>query len=170
MLVGPLLMTTRKPFTAQQLRKLEPEQGRAWGGMLRAYARLLRRLDAELRAEHDLTFAEFEVLLVLAFCPERRMRMSDLAEALVVTNSGITRLVDRLLAANLLKRENSVEDRRVNYASLTDAGLAALMPAHASHLEGVKRHFLDHCTPADLKMLHKLSERVLEGLADSSPR
>jgi DNA-binding MarR family transcriptional regulator len=152
------------PFDPKRLRKLGEEQGQAWGGFLRTHARLMRRLDADLRESHGITLSEFEVLLSLAFAPEQRLRMSDLAEALVVTNSGISRIIDRLVAIDWVRRETSAEDRRVAYAVLTGDGLQLLLDAHATHLEGVRRDFLSHCTTSDLKTLAGLWRRIGEGL------
>jgi DNA-binding MarR family transcriptional regulator len=107
---------------------------RAFAALLRAHASLTRQLNAQLVAEHGLTINDYEVLFRLARAPDRRLRRVDLAEEIVLTASGITRLLDGLEQAGYVERASCATDRRVVYAVLTDAGLRKLREASRSHL------------------------------------
>jgi DNA-binding MarR family transcriptional regulator len=142
---------------------LEPVELAAWRGLLRVHASRVHELDAELRASHDLSLQEYEVLLVLALAPEGRMRMSDLAASVLLSQSGLTRLVDRLARAGSVKRTRCEADRRGLYAELTDAGRTRFEDARPTHLAGVRRTFLDRFDEAELGLLAGFWERVLPG-------
>jgi len=114
---------------------------RAWAGFLRAHSRITKALDRELVAAHDLPLSEYDVLVQLALTEDGRLRMSDLAEAIVLTPSGLTRLVDRLGQRGLLCRERCPEDARVVYAVITDAGIEKLVETSSTHFDGVRRLF-----------------------------
>jgi DNA-binding MarR family transcriptional regulator len=142
------------------LERLTPLEGGAWGGFLRAHGALVRRLDAELRAEHGLTLSCYEVLLFLAWSPDRRMRMGELAGRVLITLSGVTRLIGRLEREGLVRRERSSEDGRGHYAVLTEAGLLRLREAHPTHLTGVRQLFLQHFDEEELRTLAGFWDRV----------
>jgi DNA-binding MarR family transcriptional regulator len=125
---------------------------RAWRGMLGVHARLTKLLDAELEAEHGLPLTSYEVLMFLADAHGERMRMCDLAASILLSRSGLTRLVDRLSCS---------DDARGAFAKLTPAGRDKLQAARATHLAGVRSLFLDHLTPAEQETLGVLFERVL---------
>lgn len=133
----------------------------AWRAFLRAHARVTRLLDADLIAAHGLTLRDYEVLLHLAQAPERHLRMSDLADRLVLSRSGVTRLVDGLVGEGFVRRESCPEDARVSYATLTDAGHEKLREAAATHLAGIRRVFVDPLSPDGVAAL----EGLLAGLA-----
>jgi DNA-binding MarR family transcriptional regulator len=114
---------------------------RAFAGLLKAHASVTRQLNAQLVAEHGLTINDYEVLLRLARAPERRLRRVDLAEQVLLTASGITRLLDGLEQAGYVERASCASDRRVVYAVLTDPGLAKLHDAARSHLVHVEELF-----------------------------
>ena len=107
----------------------------AFASLLRAHAAVTRRLSAQLTADHGLTISDFEVLLRLARAPDRRMRRVDLAQQVVLTASGVTRLLDGLERSGYVERDSCASDRRVVYAVLTDAGLVKVAEASASHFE-----------------------------------
>ena len=121
----------------------------AWRGMLETHAWVTRRLDAEMHAEHRLSLSAYEVLMFLADAPERRMRMSDLAALVLLTRSGCTRLVDRLVARGYVTRCVDNSDGRGLYAELTADGLNKLTAARRTHHDGIRRYFLDHLTATD---------------------
>jgi DNA-binding MarR family transcriptional regulator len=121
----------------------DAERG-AWTGFLRAHSRITKALDRELAAAHDLPLSEYDVLVQLALTEEGRLRMSDLAEAIVLSPSGLTRLVDRLAGRGLLRRERCDADSRVVYAAITEAGFEKLLEATPTHLDGIRRLFWDH--------------------------
>jgi DNA-binding MarR family transcriptional regulator len=146
-----------------ELERLSREEFRAWAGFLRAHATTVRALDAEMRARHGFSLSSYEVLLHLAFAPGRRMRMCDLAQSVVLTPSGITRIVDRLSRAGLVARSGGDDDRRATFAVLTDPGYAHLHAAQRTHLASVRRLFLRHCSGDDQTRLAAVWERVTGG-------
>ena len=142
---------------------LLPTELGAWRGLLRAHSALVRDLDAELRATHALSLQEYEVLLTLAQAPENRMRMSDLAVSVILSQSGLTRLVDRLAQAGSVERTPCQADRRGLNAELTAAGRTRLEQARPTHLAGVRGSFLDRFDEVELGVLARFWERVLPG-------
>ena len=147
---------------------LDDRELRAWRGMLRAHAALTKALDAQLEAEHGLPLSSYEVLMYLNDAEGRRMRMSDLATTVILSRSGLTRLVDRLEREGLLERQSCSSDARGAFASLTEAGHRQLHAARATHLAGVRTLFLDHFAEAELDALAGAWERVLPGAADAA--
>ena len=143
--------------------RLTPVELEAWRGMLRAHADLVSGLDAELRAAHELSLHEYEVLLILDGAREGRLRMSDLAAAVVLSQSGLTRLVDRLVLAGAVERTRCETDRRGLNAELTAAGRARLAEARPTHLAGVRARFVDRFDELELGVLAGFWERVLPG-------
>jgi DNA-binding MarR family transcriptional regulator len=132
----------------------------AWTGMLRVYDRLMHELDAELEHEHGLSLAEFDVLVQLDEAPERRMRMADLADAVLLTRSGISRLVDRLEARGLVERAPCPMDARGLNAALTEAGAELLQLALATHLAGVRARFIDRLVAEGVARLESIWEEL----------
>ncbi len=116
---------------------LTPKQMAAWRRFLRAHALVVRRLEADLLAEHQLPLASYDVLVQLVEAPQRRLRMTRLAERVLLSRSGLTRLVDRLEREGLVRREACDSDGRGFYAVLTDAGVERLRDATPTHLRGV---------------------------------
>jgi len=139
-------MTTVHPQTPP----LRDHELAAWRGMLEAHARVTQQLDAQMHAEHGLSVSAYEVLMFLADAPEHRMRMSDIADGVLLSRSGCTRLVDRLVAQGYVTRCAATSDGRGLYAQLTDAGLEKITAARVTHREGIRRFFLDHLTATDL--------------------
>jgi DNA-binding MarR family transcriptional regulator len=138
----------------------ELERG-AWVGFLRAHRVLVAELDDELRREHDLPLTSFDVLVQLDFAPGHQLRMSELADAVLLSRSGLTRLVERLEARGLLERRECPEDARGAFAVLTDRGAARLQEARKTHLEGVRTRFLERFDEQELRRLGVLWGRVL---------
>ena len=131
--------------------------------MLRSHAALVRDLDAHLHARHDLSLHEYEVLLTLADAPGGRMRMSELAAAVVLSQSGLTRLVDRLVRDGSVARVRCEGDRRGLNAELTDVGRRRYLEARGTHLAGVRSRFLDRFDDAELGILGGFWERISPG-------
>src|ERR1700716_4323053 len=98
--------------------ELKPAEMRAWAAFLDAQAALLRQLESELIEKEDMTLAEFDVLIQLGVAPDRRLRMTELSERVRLSHSGVTRLVDRMTQAGLVKRTRCDSDRRGNLAPL----------------------------------------------------
>jgi len=137
---------------------------RAWVAFLQAYAVLTRRLEAELQAERGLSLADYDALVQLAIADERRLRMGELADRVVLSRSGVTRLVDRLEADGLVVRRACPTDARGSWAELTAAGLDRLRGAAPVHLRGVEAHFLAPIAEADRDGLVRALEAVVHGL------
>ena len=136
-------------------RDLEP-----WVNFLRAHAATTRRLNADLVAEHGLTINDYEVLLHLARAPEHALRRVDLVERLLLTPSGITRLVAGLETAGYVERRACERDGRVVYAQLTEEGLEKLREARETHLAGIHAVFLDRFSAKERRTLSALLERL----------
>jgi DNA-binding MarR family transcriptional regulator len=144
-------------------KQLTPVEFAAWVGFLRAHAGLVRELDRNLEEAHGLPLTQYEVLLYLDAAPERRLRMSELARSVLLSQSGVTRLVDRLQAQGLVVREPCAEDRRVLYARITDEGRRRLARARPTHLAGVRTLYLDHFDDGELRLLAGVWERLQAG-------
>ena len=132
----------------------------AWRGLMCAHAALVRQLDARLEREHALGLTSVEVLQRLGEAPGRRMRMRDLADAINLSRSGLTRLVDRLERDGLLERCSCQHDARGAYACLTETGARKLADARATHLAGVRAHLTARLLPEELRVLGALGERL----------
>ncbi len=145
----------------------EPGIG-AWRSFLTSHARITRRLDEELQAAHGLSLAEYDALLQIAHAPSRRVRMNVLAERVILSRSGITRLVDRLEAAGSVERAACTTDARGQEAVLTAVGLERLRSAATTHLDGVRRYFLDRLDPAALSALETSLSQVADPLGPGS--
>jgi len=155
---------TREPHTRsreeeERLIGAEPRLA-AWSAFLRAHARVTRQLERELQAEESLALADYDVLVQLALAGDRRLRMSELADRLLLSRSGITRLVDRLERDGLVERMTCESDRRGQWAALTDAGHQRLRDASPTHLRGVAEHFLDRIPEQELETLRRTLERI----------
>lgn len=152
-------MTVSEPAVERPLTADDPRLT-PWRAFLIAHARVSRRLDEELRAEHDVTFAEYDALLTIARAPGRRIRMGQLADEVLLSKSGVTRLIDRLVGDGLVERSACMADARGAEAVLTDLGLARLRAASKTHLRGINEHFLGVLEPADLEALERTMTAV----------
>ena len=144
----------------QQLRTQASPALTAFARLVRSHAALTRELNAGLVADHGMTINDYEVLLRLARADDRRMRRVDLANEVLLSPSGITRMLDRLQDAGLVERGSCPTDRRVIYAVLTEAGMARLRevsPTHAADVEGLLGARLDG---EELATLGELLERL----------
>jgi DNA-binding MarR family transcriptional regulator len=150
--------TMSTPLVEQREQQLE-----AWKRFLRAHAALTRQLSADLVAEHGLTINDYEVLLHLSRADERRLRRVDLAERVILTASGITRLLDGLEQSGFVERAACDSDRRVVYAVLTDAGLDKLREASRSHLDQIDTLFRASLDDEELDQLTSLLTHIGEG-------
>lgn len=137
----------------------------AWRGLLRAHAHLVKALDGELEQAHGLQLTSYEVLLYLDGAQDGRMRMCDLAACVLLSRSGLTRLIDRLEREGLVARHSCEQDARGAYARLTEAGHAKLAVVRPTHLAGVRRHFLARFNDRELDLLAQYWDRVAPGAA-----
>ena len=134
---------------------LSPAELTAWRTFLRAHAMLVRRLEAELVAEHDLPLASYDVLVQLSEATDRRLRMTELADRVLLSRSGLTRLVDRLVRDGLVERQACPDDARGMLAVLTPAGLDRLREAWPTHRRGVAAH-VSHLSDDEVELLTRL--------------
>ena len=134
----------------------------AWRGFLRTYATLVRELDEELTERHALPLSSYDVLVQLDEAPEGRLRMSHLADAVLLSRSGLSRLVTRLADQGLLERVECANDARGQFAAITDAGRERLAEARVTHRAGVREKFLDRLGDRDQRQLAKVWSRLLD--------
>ena len=136
---------------------------RAFVSLVRAHVAVTRRLSAQLMADHGLTINDYEVLLRLARAPDQRLRRVDLAEEVLLTASGITRLLDGLERSEYVTRAACDSDRRVVYAVLTETGRSKLREASTSHVAQIEQLFDDYFDAKELASVGDLLERLGEG-------
>jgi DNA-binding MarR family transcriptional regulator len=133
----------------------------AWRSFLRAHAQITRALEAELITEHDLPLPSYDVLLQLAEAPGRRLRMTELADRVLLSRSGLTRLIDRLEREGLVARAACPNDARGTHAVLTDAGFGRLRAAAPTHLRGVAEHVTGRLTLVEIDQLRELMIKLM---------
>jgi len=139
---------------------LSREERALWRRFVETHAAIVRRLDEDLRAQSGLTLSSFEVLFELARAPGNRLRMAELADRLLFTRSGVTRLVDRLERQGYVERSDCADDGRGIYALLTQEGFDAFEAAAGPHIDGVRRLFFDRLEGWDgvlRRLLHQLA-------------
>ena len=146
-------MSTQAPF------RTTPEI-QTWVALLRAHATSIRRFNAELVSEHGLTLNDYEVLLRLSRAEGRRLRRVDLAGQVLLTPSGITRLLEGLERAGFVERASCESDARVTYAQLTDEGDAKLREASGTHVAGIRAFFRGRFSEDEVQALGELLERL----------
>ena len=154
-------MSTTAPNT--ETNRLE-----AWISFLRAHAAITRELSAQLLREHGLTLNDYEVMLHLSRADGWRLRRVDLADRVLLTASGITRLLEGLERSGYVCKETCASDARVSYAKLTDGGHAKLKAASSTHLRGVDELFVSRYSESELTTLAELLGRLPLTGADCS--
>jgi DNA-binding MarR family transcriptional regulator len=135
----------------------------AWRAFVLANARVVKLLQGELENEQGLTLPAYECLVRLSEAADGRLRMSELATFATLTPSGLTRLIDKLVADGLVERLRCESDARVVYAAITPTGRQRLRDAYPTHLRGVREHFIDLLTPAQLVALHAALDPLVAG-------
>lgn len=146
-------------------RWLDATEMRAWRSFVESFGALMPALEHDLEP-HGLTMGDYEVLVHLSDAPDHHMRMCDLAVALRLSPSGLTRRLDGLVRAGLVERHSCNEDRRVMYARVTPAGLAKLADAAPDHVASVRRHLLSPLTREQVVQLGDIFTTVRQGLAE----
>ncbi len=139
---------------------LTPIELDAWRGMLAVHAAVVGRLDAELRARHGLSVTSYEVLMLLGEAPRDRLRVSELSAATLLSVSGMSRMIDRLVGEGLVVKESCEEDGRGADVVLTASGRERLRTARAAHLAGVRREFLSRFDDDELRTMARMWARV----------
>jgi DNA-binding MarR family transcriptional regulator len=155
-------MTSMNPQTTATAPTKAPRSahGEAWGALTRTHAAITGRLQEALAAADFPPLPWYEVLAAVAEAPEQRMKMGDLAEALVITRGGLTKLVDRLVKAGLLERTFCETDRRVSYATLCSAGADLLEEMRPVVVAELKVTFASKLSAAEADALRETLERV----------
>ena len=136
----------------------------AWHGMLHLHSLVLRELDRGLLLHHHVTVREFDVLITLFNAPDQRFRMSELAEQVMLSASGLTRMVERLERAGLAERQPDPTDARSSYTVLTPAGLKRLDEARVTHNAVIRELFTDHLSSEELRQVGDLWKRILAAI------
>lgn len=150
------MTSTQTTPTAPDERRFAGPAVRAFTRLLRAHASTTRRLSAELLEQHGLSISDYEALLVLSHADDRRLKRVELSRQLLLTPSGITRLLEGLESAGLVERVSCPTDLRVTYARLTDTGAERLRAASCAHVASIRALFEEH-----------LDEAEITGLADT---
>lgn len=154
-------MTSQPTSTA-----VDDERITDFGLIVEAYARLLGAFERSFKAECDLTSPVFELLLRLARSPDQQLAMGELAEQLAITSGGVTRLIDRVIDAGYVERKPCPTDRRVHWVTLTTTGQAKTEAAVALHVNDLQRELHDRLTPADLKHLRTIMDKLRQPTND----
>lgn len=139
---------------------LDPDEWESWGALMMLHRSVLQRLDAELRRDHGLAVTEFDVLITLFNAPHRRLRMSALADRVLLSPAGTTHLVTRLERDRMVRREVDPTDRRKWFTLLTEEGDLALRAARRTHNNVLRRTLLGATTPSERQTLRRLWQRL----------
>jgi DNA-binding MarR family transcriptional regulator len=142
------------------LAEVPPAQLAAWIAFLQAHALTVENLARELREHEDLPLAWYDVLVQLHHAPDGRLRMQELADAVLLSKSGVTRLVDRMERAGLVERARCTDDRRGTFAGLTAAGRQRLRETAPTHLRGIAEHFASQLDDEEAAVLERLLLRI----------
>ncbi len=145
-------------------RWLSAQEMRAWRGYLGLVRLLDDRLNRDLQGESGLTLADYEILVRLSEAPQRRLRMTELAQGAMISKSRLSHQMTRLEERGLARREGCPTDRRGAFAVLSDAGFDVLAAAAPGHVASVRRHLFDRLTSEQVEALGKLSDAVIAGL------
>lgn len=151
------------------MRWLTPEEQHAWRSFVRMHERLGGRLSRLLQAESKLSAPDYAVLVHLTDAPDGRQRFLDLARAVEWEKSRMSHHIARMAKRGLVAREECSEDGRGAFVAITPEGRAAIEAAAPLHVEAVRSLFLDHVTPAELRTLARISDRVVEHLDEDQP-
>ncbi len=149
-------------------RWLNAAEMKAWRRYIIASRRLLEALDLDL-ASHELSMADYEVLAQLSDAPERKMRMSELADVAMLSRSRLSHRIKVMEKAGWVKREACPEDKRGFFAVMTAKGWKAIVGAAPDHVESVRTRFVDHLTKEDQRVLSEIFERVTRSLKANPP-
>lgn len=140
--------------------RLNESELRDWWAFIRAHHAVIGKLSAELEREHRMSLPYYEVLLMLSRAPEHRMRMSQLAVAVMLSPSGLTRLIDRMVRDGRVGREPCESDARVMYAVLRPEGLKAFRDAARTHVRGIRQHYIDRLGQTDRRALRRSLDAI----------
>jgi DNA-binding MarR family transcriptional regulator len=145
-------------------RWLTEDEQQSWRAWLAASLLLNDRLNRDMQAQHDMTMADYEILVRLSEVPERRMRMSDLAQVTLSSRSRLSHQIDRMVNAGLVDRQQCADDRRGAFAILTDHGWSTLVAAAPDHVGSVRAHLVDQLTAKEFAALGSACDKVAQHL------
>jgi len=139
----------------------------AWRGFLEAHRRVADVLERELRSCEDLPLSWYDVLVQLSEAPDNALRMRELADAVLLSKSGLTRLVDRMEQAGLVERRETADDGRGVLAALTEVGMQRLRDAAPTHIRGVRAHFINQLGEDEVQVLADALHRIAQAADDA---
>jgi DNA-binding MarR family transcriptional regulator len=142
--------------------KLSETHLKAWRLFITNHARIIQQIDADLAAAGQISLGWYDVLIELYEAPERRLRMNEVAERVVLSRSGLTRLVDRLEEKAFLHRETDPNDRRGFFLYITEEGIAAMRAAWPVYAQGIQAYFAESFSAEEAALLGKLFSRLLD--------
>lgn len=148
-------------------RSLTENEKEAWVALLLSQPIFVRKMNMILAAAGQVSMEVYDVLLTLEMAPGQRMKLTELADAALLSASGMTRLIDRLEASGMVMRERCPEDRRAIYARLTDAGQQSREQAWIAYEKGIVQHFAEHISEEDAGHLARILRPFLSGVACS---
>ena len=147
-------------------RWLNDSEQRAWRAWIASSQLLLDRLSRDIHAQHGLTMADYEILVRLSESADHRVRMSDLADRTLASRSRLSHQIDRMEKRGFVLREQCTDDKRGQFAVLTETGWQTLVTAAPDHVESVRTHLVDVLSPAEFAALGVACEKILGGLHD----
>jgi DNA-binding MarR family transcriptional regulator len=147
---------------------LNADEQRAWRAFLKGANRLMEHLDDSLQEHHELALTDFEILVVLSEAPSRRLRMSEIADRVLVSRSRLTYRVDHLVKRGLVVRSGVAGDGRGTNAELTDVGLEVLQSAARTHVDDVRINLVDHIPAGELGMFTRIWTSVSDRCSDTA--
>lgn len=133
----------------------------AWRAFITTHATLIDLINRELAEADCIPLHWYDVLIELFEAPERRLRLHELARKVVLSRSGLTRLVDRLEVAGFLQRQPDPSDRRGSFAVITEEGIGVLRKAWPVYAQGISRHFACHLSDDEARLIIKLFNSIL---------
>jgi DNA-binding MarR family transcriptional regulator len=150
--------------TGSHTRWLSAQEQRYWRSWIAAVLLLPDQLSRDLQDQHNLTLADYEILVWLSESPDQQLRMSDLAERTLSSRSRLSHQVDRLEKAGIVERHPCVDDKRGSFAALTPVGTAILEAAAPDHVMSVRQHLVDVLTPEEFAALGSACQKVVDHL------
>lgn len=142
--------------------RITAEQLEVWRTFVRAHNQVVKQLEEDLQKKHNMPLAWYEVLARLVEADQHRLRMAELADRVMLSPSGLTRLIDRLVSEGLVHREHAEQDGRGLYAVLTDAGYERLREASGTHLRGIRDYVISRYTDGELSTVAAYLSRLEE--------
>ncbi|MEW9699796.1 MarR family winged helix-turn-helix transcriptional regulator [Paenibacillus sp. SI8] len=148
------------------MHRLEEDQLSVWRAFVNAHAAVIERIEKDLSEQRKVPLTTYDVLVALYQSPEKKLRMTDLAKKVVVTRSGLTRVVERLEREGLVERERTEEDRRGSFAVLTREGKKAFLTTWPTYADGISNYFLSVLDEEERKAIEKGLTKVFRALQE----